>query len=79
MSMCYLCVIEASRRGKFVIYAAETTERCKKHPVHNLWEVRVSDEVNELLQRLISTYEHAKLQKEPMTDLPNWSSPFRTV
>ncbi len=68
--LCYHCVIEASRNGKFVIYGSETSEKCKNHPAYNLWEVDVSPRRGELIRQLTSMYEYAKNKKPPLTDLP---------
>ena len=50
--MCYQCALEAGRQGKIVMYEELTRKRCKKHSGYELWKVKVSDELEEVMKRL---------------------------
>jgi hypothetical protein len=65
--MCYLCAIDASREGKFITYESEKSKKCNKHPDYNLWTVNVSDKMDGLIKRLISTYEYSRLRSAENT------------
>tara|TARA_B100001971_G_scaffold180359_1_gene176486 strand:+ start:239 stop:406 length:168 start_codon:yes stop_codon:yes gene_type:complete len=50
--MRYQCALEAGRLGKIVMYENITNKRCEKHSGYELWKVKVSDELEEVMKRL---------------------------
>jgi hypothetical protein len=50
--LCYICAREIAKQGKFIFYIDEIAARCKIHSDYNLWEVKISDEMEPILREL---------------------------